>query len=77
MIRQPSLHVPHSWEDYERGQSPRQGSVGSETSRVHFDEDSPSAVSERLDIPRTNGNNDDSGEGLRRRRYVQHYSIAQ
>lgn len=72
MTRQPSSYVAPNWEDYERGHSPRQGSVGSETSHVHFDEESPSAFSDRLEIPRQTGSNGNSGGELRRRRCVQH-----
>ena len=66
MTRQFSSRVPQSWDEYERGVSPRQGSVTSETSRVHFDEESPSAATERLAIPRHGS----SEETLRRRRYI-------
>lgn len=68
MANQPKWNVPHSWEDYERGLSPRQGSIGSETSHVHFDEGSPAAVADRLEIPRSSRNNDDIEEGSHQRR---------
>ena len=66
MKRQSSSRVPQSWDEYERGLSPRQGSITSETSRVHFDEESPFPVTDRLENPRHGS----SEETLRRRRYI-------
>ena len=55
-----------NWDDYERGgSSPRQGSVTSTTSAVHFDE---SAETDRLMPPGRHENNDN--HDLRRRRHV-------
>ena len=65
---------PTNWDDYEHGRSPRQGSVGSLNSRVHFDAPSPTSTSGRLNIPQNNGanggngGNDGSARGLHRRR---------
>ena len=70
MAHQARSNVPSRWEDYERGLSPRQGSVGSETSHVHFDGGSQAAVADHLEIPRSNGNNDDMEEGSHPRRYA-------
>lgn len=68
----PGSKRPFTWRDYEHGRSsPRQGSTGSTSSRVHFDEPSSAAESSRVEIPHGNyGINDESDEGLRRRRYL-------
>ncbi|KAG7007976.1 vacuolar amino acid transporter 1 [Physcia stellaris] len=66
MTRLSSSRIPQTWADYERGQSPRQGSISSETSRVHFDEPSQSAISPHLDIPRSD--HAASEQALRHRR---------
>lgn len=59
---------PLTWEDYEHGIfSPRQGSVGSATSRVQFDDSlAPSETDHLLVAPHS----DDSEGDLRRRRYL-------
>lgn len=63
--------APFTWRDYEHGRSsPRQGSTGSFSSRVHFDEPSPAAESSQVDIPHGGGESHGlSGRGLRHRRY--------
>lgn len=67
----PGSKGPLTWRDYEYGRnSPRQGSTGSFSSRVHFDEPESAAESARLDIPHgSNEDNDTSGGRLRERRY--------
>ena len=58
-----------NWDDYERGRdSSRHGSVGSTGSRVRFENDSPSAVSNHLNIPQSEHGNGESGGNLHRRR---------
>ncbi|KAL8751890.1 MAG: hypothetical protein Q9184_005911 [Pyrenodesmia sp. 2 TL-2023] len=66
----PNSKKPFTWQDYERGRSsPRQGSGGSFSSRVHFDEPTSNAESSRLYVPPSNdGDSSESGQGLRRRR---------
>ncbi|KAL9012630.1 MAG: hypothetical protein Q9173_002621 [Seirophora scorigena] len=66
----PGSKKPYTWRDYDYGRSsPRQGSTGSFSSRVHFDEPSSAADSPRVEIPRTNNeDNGGLGDGLRRRR---------
>ncbi|KAL8734533.1 MAG: hypothetical protein Q9166_001433 [cf. Caloplaca sp. 2 TL-2023] len=60
---------PFTWQDYEHGRSsPRQGSIGSVSSRVHFDDPSEAAGSERVEIPQGNEENASSGGALRHRR---------
>ncbi|KAL8967929.1 MAG: hypothetical protein Q9183_002699, partial [Haloplaca sp. 2 TL-2023] len=62
----PPSRGPFTWRDYEYGRnSPRQGSTGSVSSRVRFDEPSPAAVSAQLEIPH---GNDDNTNSVRRRR---------
>lgn len=62
--------APFTWRDYEHGRSsPRQGSTGSFSSRVHFDEPSPAAESGQVDIPHGGDGHGASGSGLRHRRY--------
>ncbi|KAK4695641.1 hypothetical protein P7C71_g2144, partial [Lecanoromycetidae sp. Uapishka_2] len=56
----PTSKKPLNWEDYEHGRSSRHGSDASLGSHVHFDEPSPSATSDRLNIPRRN---DDGSSG--------------
>ncbi|KAI4286684.1 MAG: hypothetical protein L6R35_004063 [Caloplaca aegaea] len=60
----------YTWRDYDYGRSsPRQGSTGSSSSRVHFNEPSSAADTARIEIPRSsNEDNGDLGDGLRRRR---------
>ncbi|KAL8710543.1 MAG: hypothetical protein Q9220_004976 [cf. Caloplaca sp. 1 TL-2023] len=58
-----------TWRDYEHGRnSPRQGSTGSFSSRVHFDESSPAPDSRRADVPEGNEEDSNESDGLRRRR---------
>lgn len=66
----PGSKGPLTWRDYEYGRnSPRQGSTGSVSSRVRFDEPESASESARVDIPRSNNeDNEASGGGLRRRR---------
>ncbi|KAL8735243.1 MAG: hypothetical protein Q9181_002897 [Wetmoreana brouardii] len=65
----PRSKGPFTWRDYEHGRnSPRQGSTGSFSSRVHFDEPSPAAESSRVELPHGGGDHDSSGDGLPRRR---------
>jgi len=62
---------PLTWEDYEYGASPRQGSVTSVASRVHFDDESPEGERSGLLVPqRGRGSSADIDGDLRRRRYV-------
>lgn len=62
---------PLTWEDYEYGASPRQGSIASVASRVHFDDETPEGESSGLNVPqRERGSNATDGD-LRRRRYVE------
>jgi hypothetical protein len=63
---------PSTWEDYEYGASPRQGSIGSATSRVHFEDDSPEGETSGLLAPRGRTSNGNGDGDLRRRRYVYH-----
>ena len=67
---------PSTWEDYERGQSPRQGSVNSSASHIRFDEGSPAAVSDHLEIPRSNGTDGDIEQGSHPRRYARHIDLS-
>ncbi|KAI4109485.1 MAG: hypothetical protein L6R37_000460 [Teloschistes peruensis] len=61
--------APFTWRDYEHGRSsPRQGSTGSFSSRVHFDEPSPAAESGQVDIPYGGEGHGALGSGLRHRR---------
>ena len=62
-----------TWEDYEYGRSPRQGSTGSLGSHVQFDAQSPPPGSDRLNLGRQNGDREGASEVLRRRRYVSKY----
>ncbi|KAI4095361.1 MAG: hypothetical protein LQ344_001659 [Seirophora lacunosa] len=66
----PGSKKPYTWRDYDYGRSsPRQGSTGSFSSRVHFDEPSSAADTPRVEIPPTNNeDNGGLGNGLRRRR---------
>ncbi|KAI4196133.1 MAG: hypothetical protein LQ346_003293 [Caloplaca aetnensis] len=66
----PTSKKPFTWQDYEHGRSsPRQGSTGSFSSRVHFDEPTLNAESARPDVPpSSDDDHDDTGQGLRRRR---------
>ncbi|CAL8583166.1 hypothetical protein XPA_008800 [Xanthoria parietina] len=65
----PGSKRPFTWQDYEHGRSsPRKGSTGSASSRVHFDEPEDTADSAHVDIPQGSGENDSSGGRLRRRR---------
>lgn len=67
----PRSKGPFTWRDYEHGRSsPRQGSTGSVSSRVHFDEPSPTAESGRVEIPRGDEEDGLHTDGLRRRRYL-------
>ncbi|KAL8803958.1 MAG: hypothetical protein Q9200_006006 [Gallowayella weberi] len=60
-----------TWQDYEHGRSsPRQGSTGSFSSRVHFDQPSEIAESDQTEIARGNEEHGASEGRLRRRRYV-------
>lgn len=64
---------PLTWEEYEYGASPRQGSVASVASRVHFDDETPEGERSGLSVPpRGRGNSDAEGD-LRRRRCVQQF----
>ena len=66
----PGPKPPFTWQDYEHGRnSPRQGSTGSASSRVHFDDPSDTAESGQIEIPQGHGERDPSGDRLRRRRY--------
>ncbi|KAI9877919.1 MAG: hypothetical protein M1830_002436 [Pleopsidium flavum] len=47
-----NANKPMNWDDYEYGRSPRQGSIGSQTSRVRVGQPSPSGISDHLNIPR-------------------------
>ena len=61
---------PSTWDDYEYGRSPRQGSIGSVTSRVHFEDEVPERDIDGLGVsPAARGNGTTNGD-LRRRRYV-------
>ncbi|KAL8947047.1 MAG: hypothetical protein Q9222_006628 [Ikaeria aurantiellina] len=65
----PGSKSTFTWQDYEHGRnSPRQGSTGSFSSRVHFDESSPAPTSRRADVPEGNEEDADENVGLRRRR---------
>ncbi|KAL8834756.1 MAG: hypothetical protein Q9170_003605 [Blastenia crenularia] len=66
----PGSNRPFTWREYEYGRnSPRQGSTGSFSSRVHFDEPESAAEAGQLESSRSNNDdNDASGGGLRRRR---------
>lgn len=67
----PGSKRPYTWQDYEHGRSsPRQGSIGSVSSRVHFDEPSDPAESGHVEIPQGSGDNGSSGGRLHRRRYL-------
>lgn len=61
---------PLTWEDYEYGASPRQGSVTSVASRVHFDEQSPEREDSGLNVPQRERGSGVADGDLRRRRYV-------
>ncbi|KAI4143951.1 MAG: hypothetical protein LQ341_002774 [Variospora aurantia] len=71
----PGSKKPYTWRDYDYGRSsPRQGSTGSSSSRVHFNEPSSAADTPRIEIPHSsNEDNGDLGDGLRRRRYLVSY----
>ena len=62
---------PLTWEDYEYGASPRQGSVTSVASRVHFDDESPEGERSGLLVPERGRGDLDADGDLRRRRYVE------
>ncbi|KAL8905931.1 MAG: hypothetical protein Q9171_006475 [Xanthocarpia ochracea] len=65
----PGSKRPFTWQDYEHGRSsPRQGSTGSVSSRVHFDDRSDTAESGQIEIPQGGGENGSSGGRLQRRR---------
>ncbi|KAI4277187.1 MAG: hypothetical protein LQ337_001963 [Flavoplaca oasis] len=65
----PGSKRPFTWQDYEHGRSsPRQGSTGSVSSRVHFDDPSDTAESGQIEIPRGHGEHRSSGDRLQRRR---------
>lgn len=66
---------PMNWDDYEYGRSPRQGSMGSQTSRVKFDQPSPPGTSDRLNIPRHSSGSSQSGNELRSRRCVSPHDL--
>ncbi|KAI9677642.1 MAG: hypothetical protein M1817_006597 [Caeruleum heppii] len=59
---------PTTWEDYQYGVSPRQGSMTSEQSHVHFDDTSPTTSTSHLAVPGIDGPHDGDSGGLRRRR---------
>jgi len=62
---------PLTWEDYEYGASPRQGSIASVASRVHFDDETPETENSGLNVPqRERGSGVGDGD-VRRRRYVE------
>ena len=61
---------PSTWDDYEYGRSPRQGSIDSITSRVHFEDEVPNRdIDGQGPSPGNHGNGRTDGD-LRRRRYV-------
>lgn len=67
----PGSKRPFTWQDYEHGRSsPRQGSTGSVSSRVHFDEPEDTPDSGHVEIPQGSGEDGSSGSRLRRRRYL-------
>ena len=66
----PGSKRPFTWQDYEHGRSsPRQGSTGSVSSRVHFDDPSDTAEPGQIEIPHGHDEHRSSGDRLRRRRY--------
>ncbi|KAI9817305.1 MAG: hypothetical protein M1832_004727 [Thelocarpon impressellum] len=65
----PDHRNPTNWDDYQYGSSPRQGSVGSDASRVHFDDhEVPESSSQPLHIPRHGQSDGAADNDLRRRR---------
>lgn len=67
----PGSKRPFTWQDYEHGRSsPRQGSTGSASSRVHFDEPEDTADSGHVEIPQGSREDGSSGSRLHRRRYL-------
>ncbi|KAL8670859.1 MAG: hypothetical protein Q9168_004619 [Polycauliona sp. 1 TL-2023] len=65
----PASKRPFTWQDYEHGRSsPRQGSTGSVSSRVHFDDLSENAESGQVEIPQAEGEHGSFAGRLHRRR---------